>query len=226
MTILTLKNKKIETNLCSTLIFERPQDFNFNTGQYLSVSIVGLMTHGKSYTISSTPKDEYIALTIKRQGKFSSALLDLSVGETIQADVPQGYFFDKFSSDKKNVFIAGGIGITPFMSLLRSYNQEKVDYNQIELLYSNKYANEIVFFDELKTMAEKDKIKLINFLTQEKNDQFEFGRISAEVIKKQVNNLSEKSFYLCGSISFVNDMWLALGSLGVTEEQIFTEAFF
>ncbi len=223
---LILKSKINETNLTSTLVFNRPQDFVFKAGQYLNVVIPGLMTHGKSYTISSTPSDDYIGLTIKKQGKFSSALLELDLGAVIEVEEPQGYFFDNFSNDEKNVFLAGGIGITPFMSLLRSYNKNGASFKELELMYSNKFKNEIVFFDELKVMAEKNKIKLINFLTQEKDSQFESGRVTVETIKKQIENISEKSFYLCGSISFVNDMWLALGSLGVAEERIYTEAFF
>lgn len=220
-----LLDVKTETELTKTLIFDRPNDFKFDAGQYVNVVIPTVATHGKAYTISSTPLDETLSLTIKKQGKFSSLLLALDIGAEIEIDGPQGYFFDNFSADKKNVFIAGGIGITPFISLIRESNIKQT-FNDLVVLYSNKTKVETTFNAELNDLSKQTKIKLINFLTQEDINGCEIGRIDSEAIKKQINDYSERSFYLCGSISFVNDMWKILGVLGVAEEQIFTEAFF
>ena len=225
-TILKLKMIKKETPLVSSLTFETEQKIVFKAGQYFNVTIPELMSHGKAYTIASAPIDNDLVLTIKKQGKFSSALLDLKVGNEIFVDGPEGYFFDNFSADKKNVFVVGGIGITPFMSLIRDYVNNSKSLGDLVVLYSNKFKNEITFFDELTKLSAQEKIKLVNFITQEKVNDCEIGRINAELIKKLVNDCQNRNYYLCGSISFVNDMWKMIGGLGVPEEQIFTEAFF
>lgn len=217
---------KQETPLVSSLIFAKGEKLTFVAGQYLNVTMPGKLTHGKAYTIASTPSDEQVTLTIKKQGKFSSALLELKEGEEVEVSEAQGYFFDNFSSAQKNVFIVGGIGITPFMSLLRDYVKQKKDLGELVVLYSNKFKQEITFYDELKKLNDQKILKLVNFVTQEKAEACEFGRINAEAIKKHVANYQNSHFYLCGSISFVNDMWKLLGGLSVPEEHIFTEAFF
>lgn len=224
---LQLKKINIETSTTNSLVFAVSENVNFSAGQYLNISIPDFASHSKSYTIASIPSDKDIVLTVKKQGTFSSALLNLQIGAEVIAEGPEGYFFENFSAAKPTVFIAGGIGITPFMSLIRQQVKSGVDLNKLMVMYSNKTKADIVFYDELEKLKSENKIKqVINFLTQENVTGFESGRISVEVIKKQVADYKNQNYYLCGSIGFVNSMWKMIGDLGVSEESIFTEAFF
>lgn len=225
----TLELKKIitETVTTSSLVFSSSEKINFNAGQYLNITIPDLASHSKAYTIASPPQSEEIILTIKKQGSFSSALLNLQLGAEVIAEGPEGYFFENFSQQKPFVFVAGGIGITPFISLIRDQINSGQSLNNLIVICSNKTKADIVFYDELEKLKSENKInQVVNFLTQENMTGFESGRINVESIKKQVADYKNQNYYLCGSIGFVNSMWKMIGGLGVSEESIFTEAFF
>ncbi len=224
---LQLKKINTETSTTNSLVFAVSENVIFSAGQYLNISIPDFASHSKAYTIASIPSDKDIVLTVKKQGTFSSALLNLQIGAEVIAEGPEGYFFENFSATKPTVFIAGGIGITPFMSIIRQQVKSDTDLNKLMVMYSNKTKADIVFYDELEKIKSENKIKqVINFLTQENVTGFESGRINVEAIKKQVADYKNQNYYLCGSIGFVNSMWKMIGDLGVSEESIFTEAFF
>lgn len=213
-------------------LFLKPTDnskYDYISGQYVGVKPPGIVGHGKCYTISSTPNDELVRLTVKRQGQVSSAITDMTSDEKILLEGPYGNFYP---DEKMNevIMIAGGIGITPFFSVVKS-NLEKRSEKKFTLFYSNKTKNDIIFFDDLNELAtaNPNNLEIIYCLTQEKNaDEVisENKRINKEMIKKYVSSLDHKCYYVCGSIGFVNDMWKLLKELGVLEENIFTESFY
>ena len=89
---------------------------------------------------------------------------------------------------------------------------------------------DIAFFEELNEISKNNPQIVIEYcLTQEKMKHLlvqNYSRIDEEILKKRLVSFSEKSYYVCGSISFVNDMWKLLKTLGASEADIFTESFF
>jgi nitric oxide dioxygenase len=226
--ILVKKTNEAEN---TTSLFLKSADnasYPFIAGQYVNITIPFIKGHSKSYTISSPPNKTFIVITVKRKGNFSSALVDLKIGQKLILEGPLGYFYPG-NGGNDLVFIAGGIGITPFFSIISDRIGSK-QKNKIYLFYSNKTLKSTSFFDKLNNFAKDgDVYKAMYFLTQEKNKNSlinEFGRINSQTLKKYLNNFAKKHFYICGSIEFVNDIWKMLKVCGVAEKNIFTEAFF
>ena len=248
-----LVSKKDEAENIISLFF-KPADgesFDFIAGQYVSVTLPSIVGRSKCYTISSSPSEKLICLTVKKQGEFSSALIDFAAGDKLVFNGPFGRFYPE-ENCKDAVFIAGGIGVTPFFSVIkekinpRTYevgegvNSKKKP--KIALFYSNKTISSIAFFDELNKLKESKVIdNLVYFLTQENpstgsqlSQDFggqagqarEYSRINKELLKKHLVSFAKRHYYLCGSIQFVNAIWKDLKESGVPEENIFTESFY
>jgi len=231
--IFVLKKKIRETSDVLTLKFSpiKGSVFSFKPGQFVLVSFLDDRCggQGKSYSISSCPGEKFLTITVKKVGKFSGALHDLKIGKKAKISPPQGYFCLE-DEMKDIVFLAGGIGITPFYSIIKSFSN-KINGN-IFLFYSNKTKNGAAFSKELNDLADnREKLKIIYTLTREKTKipgakNCEFGRINVKMIKKYLKDLKNKHYFICGSIEFVNDLWQALGKNGIGEDFIKTEVFY
>ncbi|HQB60984.1 MAG TPA: FAD-binding oxidoreductase, partial [Spirochaetota bacterium] len=177
-----------ETGDTYSLKVKKPENFSFNAGQFCFISFnVKGMRKPHPFTISSSPQDEFLQFTIKSLGKFTSRIKDIKIGETIIIDGPYGVFTYK---RKNSVFIAGGVGITPFKSFISSFKEKEANFT---LLFGNKTKDDILFKKELDSARGG---KVIHVLSSEKIDGYESGFISKDIILKYCD-LSE-DFYLCG----------------------------
>lgn len=225
-----LVDKKPEATDVVSLLFKPVDNLNYDfiPGQYIDATPPSILGHGKSYTISSIPSDKLITLTIKKSGNTSSAMIDMPIGSTTVFDGPYGNFYPDKKMDSI-VMIAGGIGITPFFSIIKNMI-ESGDNAKITLIYCNKTKKDITFFDRLNSlMDDNPSLKVIFCLTQEKVTDLtinENGRIDETIISKYISRLKDSNYYICGSIGFVGNMWQTLKSMSVNEDDIFTEAFF
>lgn len=226
-----LVDKKEEAENITSLFFKPTSGskYKYIPGQYVNIRPLGVQGHGKSYTISSTQSEKFVCITVKRKGVVSSALVDLRVGDKLILEGPYGNFYPE-NNVKDIVMIAGGIGITPFYSVIKSKLESKNNKNKILLIYSNKTTKETPFFEELINLEKNSSLlKVVYCLTQEKkrySQVKEYSRIDKKILKKYIASVDNKCYYVCGSISFVDDMWRALKGVGVPEECIFTESFF
>src|SRR3990167_5818668 len=123
--------------------------------------------------------------------------------------------------------ICGGIGIAPFRSMLQDSAQE-TPRRSMALFCSNRTAQDIIFKKMLDELQAADKnLRVHHFITREHVEKpMTNGRISAKAILESLDNTQPAEFLLCGSISFVRDLWRELRAAGVPEESIYTEAFF
>jgi ferredoxin-NADP reductase len=196
-------------------------------GQFITVYLPELGTpEGKAYSISSA-HDEPLRITVEERGPFSRHLCTLKVGDTFLASEPSGYFYSE-SGTSTLVMLAAGIGIAPFRSVIQE-SLQKNPSRRIVLLYSSRTMETIVFRKELDELAAKhEAFEVHHFITREENIPAGAtkGRMSAEAIVKAVGDAPEQEFFICGSISFVRDMWKGLKLAGIPEENLYTEAFF
>ena len=225
-----LVKKTVEAENITSLYF-KPVDgkkYKYISGQYVNIKPMSISGHGKSYTISSTPQEKFLCITIKKKGEVSSSIIHLSIGEKIILEGPYGNFYPE-KDVKDIVMIAGGIGITPFFSIIKSKLKSNTK-NKILLFYSNKTVDQAPFFKELNELSKKcASFNVIHFLTEEKKKHTsikEYKRINRILLEKYLVSYKNKCYYVCGSIKFVDDMWKILKSMGVLEEFIFTESFF
>lgn len=181
----------------------------FGAGKYLTVfeTIEG-MPVTRAYSISSSPKDSLdgkYTLTIKLVdgGLMSRYIFDnWEVGSSVEVSAPAGNFEYQPLRDAKNVIcLAGGSGITPFLSMANAINDGDEDFN-LTLIYGSRNYDNILFRDELKALEEKcDKIKVVHVLSEQKTKipkGCEKGFITAELIKKYAPTDEAYSVFLCG----------------------------
>ncbi|MGC9602844.1 MAG: hypothetical protein ABSE76_03895 [Minisyncoccia bacterium] len=196
-------------------------------GQFITVYLPELGTpEGKAYSISSAP-NESLRITVEERGEFSRTLSALKPGGVFLASEPEGYFYSE-SKTSALVMLAAGIGIAPFRSVILE-SLQKNSARLIHLFYSNRTMQNIVFRDEFALLAARhESFKVHHFITREENlpGGITSGRMSAEAILKAVGKAPDPEFFICGSIPFVRDMWKGLKSAGVSEERLYTEAFF
>lgn len=204
----------------------RPQ---FISGQYLTVLLEGFEpSEGKSYSISSSEKDNALELTIKEMGVFSKALSSLSVGDTLTTSAPYGFFYPEVNRERDFVFLAGGIGITPTISMIDTLCRREYPKN-IFLFYSNRTVADIVFKERLAILeAENPQLQVTHFITREKvsNSSYKEGRMTGQSLLETLQNPKESDFFICGSIDFTKGMWSELRNGGIEHNQLYTEGFF
>ncbi|MBR2411984.1 MAG: iron-sulfur cluster-binding domain-containing protein [Clostridia bacterium] len=209
----------------------------FGAGKYLTVfeEIEG-MKITRAYSISSKPKDalegKYM-LTIKRVdgGLMSNYILDTwDVGTEVTVSAPEGHFEYQPLRDAKTVIcLAGGSGITPFVSMAGAILDGDEDFNMV-LLYGSRNKENILFYDELLEIASKtEKVKVINVLsdkdTDVSGDGFEAGFITAELIKKYAPENEPYSVFICGPAAMYNALDKELPKLGLEKKYIRHEMF-
>ena len=220
---------------------------SFEPGQYLTVR-TQLDADGKqavrTYTVSSAPADQRYRISVKREpaavdgepGLVSNHLHDhLQVGDVIEAKAPRGQFALDAAETRPAVLLAGGVGITPMMSMLRHIAQEGVRTRHarpVVLIHSAKSTDQRAFFDEARQLSEQSGGAIRYFsligqplehekIGQEFNGQ---GRINA-VVLRQILPLDDYDFYLCGPSAFMQDLYDTLRSLGVRDARINAESF-
>ncbi len=180
----------------------------FGAGKYLTVfeTIEG-MPVTRAYSISSSPKDsldnKYV-LTIKlvEGGLMSRYIFDTwEVGSKVEVSAPAGNFeYQPLRDAKKVICLAGGSGITPFISMANAINDGDEDF-ELTLLYGSRNKDSVLFRDELDKLAsECDKIKVVHVFSDEKRvpKNCEKGFITAELIKKYAPENEEYSVFICG----------------------------
>ncbi len=209
---------KQETHDVKTFRFNKPNEFSFISGQYCLVSFVD-QDGGRPFTFSNNPTSDYIELTIKKIGEFTKELFKLKVGNKLVIDGPKESVLRFDGSIKDNiVFLAGGSGITPFMSIIR-YIVNKRLHNKIILLYSNRTTKDIIYKKELDKI---DSIDVIYFITNEivKNLRYESRRVDKELVRKHVKDVNDYLWYICGPPRMVDAMKNILNELSVDKEKI------
>ncbi|MDP7180559.1 MAG: FAD-dependent oxidoreductase [Candidatus Woesearchaeota archaeon] len=212
---------KDETPDVKTFRLTPNEKIDFIPGQYCLVSIPNneeLKGESRPLTFSSSPTNEFVELTVKKMGLFTSALFELKPNDKLTIEGPQGKTLN-FNEEVKEdiVFIAGGSGITPFISAIR-YAVEKNLKNNITLFYSNKTKKDIIYKEELNNIN-KGNIQIINTLTKEEWDG-EQGRVSKELIQKYIKNINKQLWYVCGPPPMVASIRTILEELKISKENL------
>lgn len=236
---LTVKRIKSLTPTSVAITFDVPkelkQTLDFAPGQYLTIK---KELNGKeirrAYSISSSPKRDYITIGIKRadKGGFSEyANTKLKVGDVLEVMAPKGRFIFKRTDQPKNIAaFAAGSGITPIMSILKSVLTSNPN-NKFVLVYGNKSNTETMFYKDLIKLqldyASRLFIYFTNSKTQEEGSLF--GRIDTSTINYALKNkhkdTSFDAFYLCGPEDMIHLVSDTLKENGIKKDKIHYELF-
>lgn len=207
--------------------------FDFLPGQFLQVEveIKSGKTARRSYTIASSPSQRaYVELTVKReaQGLVSRHLHDhVKVGDLLKLTGPFGKFTFTGSDAESIVLIAGGVGITPMMSVLR-YLTDIAWPGDIFFVYGARSPDEFVFRDEIERLARlHDRVHVFATVQEAAGVTWPgpTGVITKEALAAAVPKLAERRIHLCGPPAMMAAVRSVLVELGVPEAQIHSEAF-
>lgn len=232
---LSLKNKLALARDTFEFTFPKPQNFNFKPGQYLEWTLPGLKTDGRGnrryFTIASSPTEEFLKLGIKFNNPTSSfkrALREWASDGKIAAGQLMGDFVMPSDRNKKLVFIAGGIGVTPFRSMIK-YLLDKNEKRDIVLFYANKTKDEIAYKELFDEAQKALNIKVIYILTEEQTVPQgitgEIKRLDESILKKHVPDYISRTFYLSGPNGMVEGYKKLLAKLSIKPSAIVTDYF-
>lgn len=232
--MLTLSEKIQITPNMFDFLFIPPQKLSFSPGQYMEWTLPHKHPDSRGnrryFTIASSPTERMLRLGIRFYGNGSSfkknmALMDR---ETIVASQLSGNFTLPKNNSQKCVFIAGGIGITPFRSMIK-YLLDTGQKRDIMLFYANKTSDEIMYRDVFDQAQKKQGIKVFYILTDTSciplNWQGKRGRINEEMIRTEVPDFKERLFYLSGPRGMVTEFEKILLQIGIKKPRIKKDFF-
>lgn len=231
-----IKSIVSETKDAFTIKFEHDPIFNsYRSGQFLNVFVkINGEEVSRSYSFSSAPiMERFPAITIKRikDGLVSSFLYEkVEINESLLISEPSGRFQLQDFGNELKVFIAGGSGITPIFSMIKTLLFDSS--NKVLLLYANKSFNSTIFRRKISELQEQfqDRFKAIHFLDElpEASQSFniEQGRIDKEALLNILSDIQMvDSVYLCGPIPMMESLTGYLYEMGIGREKIFSENF-
>ncbi len=233
--VMTLAGKiKIAPDIYDFL-FLPDREMKFRPGQYLEWTRGHQKTDSRGnrryFTIASSPAEEEVRLGVKfypDASSFKRSMLSMEEGDEVVASQCAGDFVLPKDECKKLVFMAGGIGITPFRSMIRDL-LERNEARSIIMMYSNRTAAEIVYKDVFDEAQERLGIKTIYTLT--KTDQIPSdwtgarGRVDPRMIAREIPDYRERTFYLSGPRSLVVGFEEVLKNMSIPKRQIKTDFF-
>jgi ferredoxin-NADP reductase len=223
-----------ETPSAKTLRLISPEGYlpPFLAGQYIALFLeIGGVRTSRPYSISSPPNQTgYYDLTIRRveNGLVSNALLDqVKRGDLLQSSGPEGHFYyNPLFHDRIMVCLAGGSGITPFMSIICEAVECGLD-REVYLLYGNKTLEEAIFHDQLLGLS--GRFPNVHYFPvvekPPKGYSGAVGLITGHLIKNTLSNLEGKTFYLCGPQAMYDFCVPELERLGIPRRKIRKEVY-
>ncbi|WP_017257493.1 ferredoxin reductase domain-containing protein [Pedobacter arcticus] len=198
---------------------EKPAGYNFSPGQATEVSLQyeGWEKEKRPFTFTCLPKDNFLEFTIKtyedHQG-VTKRISTIAPGDEFEI----GDAWGTINYKGEGVFIAGGAGVTPFLSILRDLHQKgALGYNQ--LICSNKFEDEIICYDELKSMLGD---RFINTITKQNEPELHIGRIDKEYLQAHIKDFNQQ-FYVCGPQGFTKTILGILKESGANAEGLVFE---
>ncbi|MDP2303772.1 MAG: flavodoxin reductase [Ignavibacteria bacterium] len=203
------------------IVTEKPLHYTFTSGQATEVSInkKDWQNEKRPFTFTSLPDNEYLEFMIKTYPSHKSVTNELlkskKEDELILHDV-----FGAINYKGEGVFIAGGAGVTPFISILR-YLQSINEIGDNKLIFANKKQEDIILKQELKKILGD---KFINILSEEKANGYANGFITMDFLLDNFGGINQY-FYLCGPPPMMEFVEKQLQDLNVGEKHIIKEEF-
>lgn len=208
-------------------LFFRGRPFIYKPGQFLYLRLEqnGRLSSPHPFTITSSPTWDAVSVTPKESGDFTSTVKDIKTGDKAYLDAPFGMFsYLNYPCDSA-VFIAGGIGITPFISMLR-YMRDTRQRIPVILLWGNKNEESLCFRDELEDMErEMEQLRVVPVMSGQDNWPGEKGRIDGRLIQRCVTPSKNCHFFVCGPPPMSRAVLQALRDMGISSKNIQHEMF-
>jgi ferredoxin-NADP reductase len=208
-------------------------EVDFSAGQYFFVTLPdvgyqddkGLRRH---ITVVTSPNEKGVLgfATRMRDSAFKRSLGKLPVGTEVEVESPKGNFVLPENASRPLVFVAGGIGITVFRSMLRYIREERLPY-RVTLIYSNRDRESTAFLDELRELEQAlPDLRLILTMTQDPGWEGETRKVDGEFVKDYLDDdLNRYTFLVAGPPAMAEGVQTALQEAGVQDENVIAERY-
>lgn len=193
----------------------------FTPGQFAFVSFASDAVDAEAhpFSFSNANNGPYVRFTVKALGDDTSKFKDIKTGDKAFLEGPYGQFSYRRVKNRKQVWIAGGVGITPFLSMARSLSGNKT--YDINFFYGTESLEDAVFLQEFIDIT---RHLPDNFNTTVVSKDMS-GFVSADLIKKSIQNLDEYDYMICGPPGMMKAIQMQLKDAGVPQDQVHVEAF-
>lgn len=216
-------------------IFDRPDDFDFKAGQSGDFTLINppeTDAEGttRAFSIASPPHEPELMITTRmRNTAFKRVLKTMPIGTEINLEGPFGSLTLHNDADRAGVFLAGGIGITPFRSMVLRAAKERLP-QRLYLFYSNRYPDAATFLEELIDLEKHNpNYRLIATMDEagksHRGWNGEMGFINKGMLTKHLKKLDGPVYYIAGPPAMVAAMQKMLNEAGVNDDDIRTESF-
>ena len=218
--IVKVKSIKHVTHDVLQIVTEKPDHFKFNPGLATEISInkENWKAKKRPFTFTCLPDSDFLEFTIKTypsHNGVTNEMLKLKTGEELILH----NIFGAIAYKGEGVFIAGGAGVTPFISIFR-YLQARNEIGNNKLIFANKRKEDIIYEKEFEKFLSKN---FINILSDEKIDGYAHGQISEDFLKTYVNDTTQH-VYVCGPPPMMKAVQKQLSNLAVPKKAITVEA--
>jgi ferredoxin-NADP reductase/Na+-translocating ferredoxin:NAD+ oxidoreductase RnfD subunit len=232
--VMTLVKKEEIAEGVYNFTFAPDKKISFRPGQYLEWTLghdkPDTRGNRRYFTIASSPTEDAVMLGVKfydKSSSFKQTLRAMNPGDTIMAAQLAGGFVLPKDPKKKLVFIAGGIGITPFRSMLK-YLADNNEKRSVTLIYSNANMQEVAYYDIFQEAAERSGINTVFTFTDKKLDpawKGYVGHVSEAMIEQVVPDYKERTFYVSGPHTLIDACNDVFSGMGIPRAQIKTDFF-
>lgn len=222
--MIQLINKKEVARGTIAFMFTKPKKFSYRPGHYVDMTIPRILDpedpdNIRSFSLTSAPYESSLIITVRiRESAFKQTLNALKPGDTVDIEGPKGEFILPNNKLQCLVMLAGGIGITPFYSMLRQCFHEQY-IQQFVLLYSNRTHLDAPFLEELTHITSFLNVTFMPVFTQEGD-----GHINEALLTRLLGN-TDPLYYIAGPPAMVGGMQALLYRLKVSPDRIRLDEF-
>ncbi len=211
------------------------QSFPFKPGQHVQI-IQGVPLYqdekgnSRFFSIASSPDDPLLLVATRLTGSaFKRSLAEVALGTRVDVQGPMGSFFLPWDATRPLVLVAGGIGITPFRSMIKTVTGQKLPH-RLTLIYSNRTPRDAPFLEELAAWeTENSNFHLVATMTtlegSSTNWQGRRGYVDGRMIQETLGNLDRFLFYVAGPERMVAGVTQVLIEAGVSQDNVRAEEF-
>lgn len=224
---LTLKEARDVADGTRVFVFDKPEGYAFQAGQYVAMMLPKLAEPDpkgpvRSLSIASAPEDNELCFAMRSGfSGFKKTCWQLKPGDTVGITKAVGFFTVPEAEKRPIVFLIGGIGITPARAILRQAELEKSERKFI-LFYANRFIKDAAFHEEMKQLKLKD-FRYVTVLSKSEEplapENDERGYLDGAMLRKYMDDPKECLYYIVGSPQFVGAMEKILDDMGVPKEQ-------
>ena len=215
--------------------FERPEGFTFTAGQSIDMTLINPSEtdgegNGRAFSIASAPDEGLLLVATRmRDTAFKRVLGAMPIGSQVKIEGPFGNLVLHHDHARAGVFLAGGIGITPFRSILLRAAREQLPH-RLFLFYANRRPEDAPFLQELEALQRQNPSYTFvptttDMSRSDRSWQGETGRINQEMLAKHLKSAASPIYYMAGPPGMVGAMRTLLNSMGLNDDDIRTEEF-